>query len=282
MKITKIDNQEKIKLTNDGALEFIFVGTGSAFTKKYNQTNLLIINGPDHLLIDCGTTCSRALLSLGINITDIKNFFMTHSHADHIGGLEEVLLMNRYVTRQKPNILITETYQHLLWEMSLRGGVGYNEEVAGDMLAFQDMWNIIRPQPMTEFSRETYDGNIGNINIKFMRTMHIPDTSHDWRASFWSTGVIINDKVFFTSDTRYDYDLIMEYDNKYNFECIFHDCQFFSGGVHASLEELKQLPPEIKKKTYLVHVGDNWQDFTDKVKEYGFAGFAEERTKYIF
>ncbi len=68
----------------------------------------------------------------------------------------------------------------------------------------------------------------------------------------------------------------------FNFEVIFHDCQFFTGGVHASLEELKELPPEIKKKMILTHYGDNWEKFEEKVKQYGFAGLNKQHVYYEF
>lgn len=272
----------KLKLTNDGQLSLFFVGVGSAFTKRNYQTNLLIIKGKDHLLIDCGTKCSQALYELGIPITHIKNYLITHSHADHIGGLEEASLMGRYVTKQKPLMVINETYQHILWDMSLRGGSAYNEEEARDMLSFSDFWEVIRPQWLSEYPRETFGAKVGSIDIKIMRTKHIPDSSQDWQSSFWSCGVIIDDRVMFTSDTRYDYDLVDYYENRFKFETIFHDCQFFTGGVHASLEEIKELPEHIKKKMYLTHYGDNWENFEDLVSEYGFAGLARQWIYYDF
>jgi hypothetical protein len=48
-----------ISLTNDGQLTLTFLGCGSAFAKTLNQTNLLIVKGSDHLLIDMGTTSAR-------------------------------------------------------------------------------------------------------------------------------------------------------------------------------------------------------------------------------
>jgi ribonuclease BN (tRNA processing enzyme) len=114
------------------------------------------------------------------------------------------------------------------------------------------------------------------------RTKHIPDSSSDWQSSFWSCGVIIDDRIMFTSDTRYDYDLVDLYESKFNFEVIFHDCQFFTGGVHAGLEELKQFSPEVKKKMYLTHYGDNWEEYEGKVSEYGFAGLGIQHVFYTF
>lgn len=274
--------QRPFSFSNDGNLELFFIGVGSAFTKRKYQTNLLIIKGNDHLLVDCGTKCPQAFYELSIPVTEVRNLLITHSHADHIGGLEEVALLGRYMTKRKPVMVVNETYQHILWDMSLRGGSAYNEEDAGDILGFHDFFDIIRPHWLPNYPRETFSAEIGSIFIKMVRTMHIPDSSWDWQSSFWSCGIVIDNRVLFTSDTRYDPELVLSFDEMFDFEAIFHDCQFFTGGVHASIEELKELSPEIKKKMYLTHYGDNWEDFEEKVREYGFGGLADQHVHYVF
>ncbi len=274
--------KKPLALTNDGKLCLFFLGVGSAFSKTHYQTNLLIVKGDDHLMIDCGTKAPQALFDLGLSVTAVGNWFITHSHADHIGGLEEVMLTGRYVARKKPKIVINPTYQNLLWDMSLRGGSAYNEENSGNILTFGDMWDIVRPVWLTGYPRETHEANVGDINIKFFRTMHIPEQPDSWQSSFWSCGLIIDDRVMFTSDTRYDPDLLTTFDEIFDLETIFHDCQFFTGGVHAGIDELTQLPPRLKEKMILTHYGDNWEDQVGKVKAGGFLGLAKQWHFYYF
>lgn len=281
MKITPL-KKKKVSLSNTGKLELFFIGIGSAFTRKHYQTNLLVIKGEDHLLIDCGTRCPQALSELGIGVTDIRNLLITHSHSDHVGGLEEVAIMGRYFSKRKPLMIINETYQHFLWEMSLRGGCGHNEKTAHSLLTFEDYFEALRPQRLPQYRRETLHAKLGAIDVKMLRTKHIPDSSPDWQSSFWSCGVIIDDRVLFTSDTRYDEDLVTVYDKEFKFEALFHDCQFFTGGVHAGIDELNALPADIKKRIYLTHYGDNWEQFEKKSIGYGFAGLAQQHVYYSF
>ena len=145
---------------------FFFVGTGSAFTKKLFQTNFLIIKGNDHILIDCGTKLPQALYELGLSVSDIKNYLITHSHADHIGGLEEVMLSGKYISKSRPSIIITKTYKHLLWDLSLRGGCGFNQDEFGKQLCFEDFWDVHYPKRINIFSRDSYEADSGSINIK--------------------------------------------------------------------------------------------------------------------
>jgi len=282
MHIEKFKTGSKLPLTNDGELSLFFVGVGSAFSKKHYQTNLLIIKGQDHIMIDCGSKTPQALYELDLSVTDIKNFLITHLHADHIGGLEEVMLLGRFVHGEKPTIVINKKFQQLLWDLSLRGGAAYNEERSEADITFKDMWYVIRPKWLPSMSRETQEADVGGINLKIFRTMHTPDNAEDWQSSFWSCGIIIDNKVMFTSDTRFDTDLVENYAANFDLEIIFHDAQFFNGGVHAGIDELNTLPADIKKKLILTHYGDTWEDYQDKIEEYGFYGLAKQWQYYNF
>ncbi|MBN2737038.1 MAG: MBL fold metallo-hydrolase [Spirochaetales bacterium] len=281
MKVRKF-KKAPIDLTNNGQLSIFFIGVGSAFSKTHYQTNMLIIKGNDHLMVDCGTKTPQALYELGISVMDIRNFCITHSHADHIGGLEEVMLMNRYAKQQKANIIISEIYQQILWDTSLRGGSGYNEDEHGKLLSFGDFWDITQPRWLANYPRETYGATLGSMDIKIFRTKHIPDSSKNWETAFWSSGLLLDERIMLTADTRFDRELLDSFCEKFNIEAIFHDCQFFDGGVHASISELATLPADLRSKIFLTHYGDNWKDFEQKINDLGFAGLTQQWCFYDF
>ena len=112
-------NGSPLPLTTDGHLRVVFIGTGSAFTKRRRQSNILVIQGNYHVLIDCGTQGPLALNDIGLSVLKVRCYHPTHSHADHIGGFEEVALMNARLAK----ILTTDDYDHekgepILWNPS--------------------------------------------------------------------------------------------------------------------------------------------------------------------
>ena len=278
----RVPRAKSLPLTNSGALALYPVGCGSAFSRTFSQNNYLIVKGKDHCMVDCGTRTPETLARLGVPVTRIDNWIITHSHADHIGGLEEVMLMGRYVERRKPNVIITHEYELMLWNYSLKGGCEFNESHDGVGLQFGDFWTVLRPTWLGGYPRETYHICIGSIDIKAVRTRHFPEQATDWSQSAFSIGLIIDDRILFTGDTQFDADLLIGYDELFHFECIFHDVQFFSGGIHASLDELSTLPETLRKRIILMHYPDTFEDHREQVKREGFLGFVREGAIYTF
>ncbi len=284
---------QPLALTTDGHLRVVFIGVGSAFAKRRRQSNMLVIQGDHHVLIDCGTQGPLALNDIGLSVLDVQCYLPTHSHADHIGGFEEIMLMNRYTPKKcgsKPQLVILRDYQDLLWSKSLSGGSEFCEVNQGRSLQLTDFFEVLRPKTQQVNGRKVWVYQHGPMEIMIMRTRHFPDSAISVDESQWCCGVFINRRVWISGDTMFD----QEYPERFSrdAEIMFHDCQLFQGGVHASYHELMTLRPEIREKTYLYHYGDNWDQtdtwvkpsdpFTgDPVKD-GFLGWAEQQVAYDF
>jgi ribonuclease BN (tRNA processing enzyme) len=276
---------EAFALHNDGALEVFFLGCGSAFSRLHKQNNYLIVKGDTHVLVDLGMTGPSALReNAGLGMTDIQQVLLTHSHADHVGGLELLALTNRYLGvprmgKSKLKLLTTREYGPLLWSESLAGGLAHNERRPdGSELSLEDYFDISYFEPLPEEAdgRPRFSLKVGDLDLELFRTMHIPDSAVDCRDSAISYGLFIDGKVFVSGDTRFDPALIRHYEQRA--QVMFHDAQFMRGGVHACVEELRRLPTDIKKRMYLMHYGDDWKSHDASE----FAGWTTERTVYRF
>jgi ribonuclease BN (tRNA processing enzyme) len=285
------DQGESLSLKTDGHLRVVFIGVGSAFSKRRRQSNVLVIQGDHHVLVDCGTQGPLALNDIGLSVQDVNCYLPTHSHADHIGGFEEIMLMNRYsFPPTKPKLIILRDYQDLLWSKSLSGGAEYCEVEQGRSLQVTDFFDVLRPSPMEAYGVKCWVMQYGPIELLLIRTRHFPDSALNADESQWCSGMFINRKVWVSGDTMFD----PEYPERFSTEAevMFHDCQLFQGGVHASYQELMTLPRDIRQKMYLYHFGDNWDapetwvqnadKFTGDPLQDGFLGWTQQQVAYDF
>ena len=258
--------QSMIGASMNDNTQVTFAGVGSAFAKKNAQTSMIIMKNGISVLVDCGTTIPGVLASKGIPIWAFDYYLPTHSHADHVGGYEELLLMSRYVAKKKPNVIITEQYFKILWDDTLRGGCEHNES---ELLKFSDLVEPVRPHWVAAQPREMYRILIPTpgapLHLLLFRTAHTPGFVSRWEDAFFSLGVLIDGTYLYSGDTRFDrslFDDLGDYMDPIVAKGeIFHDCQLFNPGVvHASYDELKTLPSEIKGAIKLVHYGDNFED----------------------
>ncbi|MBW7453237.1 MBL fold metallo-hydrolase [Paenibacillus sepulcri] len=236
------------------------LGTGSAFAKKYYNTNALIYCEDRTVMLDCGITAPLSLHQLGKTFNDIDALMISHIHADHIGGMEEFALQMKYIFKRKPALFIMETLIDTLWETSLQGGLKQDE--------FKSLDDYFEVHLLKENrSIQLLPG----FNVKAIRTSHIPGKL--------SYSFLINETFFYSADMRFDAELL---DTLVQQGCttIFHDCQFTSpGAVHTTLDELKSLPEYIQKRVMLMHYDDNRVNYEGQT---GTMTFVEQHHLYSF
>jgi len=84
-----------------------FVGCGDAFGSggRFN-TSLHLTGRGTNILIDCGASALIGMNKLAISRNEIDAIFLTHFHADHVGGVPFFLLEANYVSKRKRPLTI--------------------------------------------------------------------------------------------------------------------------------------------------------------------------------
>jgi len=254
-------------------MKVTFLGVGSAFSQKHGNSNVLIESGDVKLLIDCSLACSSALRQYGLSLRDITHVCITHLHADHITGLEEIAFKTRLNYHTRLTLLSTQSLLDRLWNYSLRGGLEYIELNPGEEIS-QTLDDFFEVCPL---AAQEWGSICGSPELKFSlrRTNHVKGME--------SYGLLVEEspgglekRFLFSGDTKFDPALIA--DGAKNASIIFHDCQLYDSGehningVHASYQQLRQLDPDIRRRMWLYHYGDS--DLPDAVGD-GFAGFIQ-------
>ena len=248
----------------------LFLGSGSAFTIGADNfhSNILIIKDTDEkLLIDCGSDIRFSLYETGFSHQDITDIYISHLHADHIGGLEYVGINRKFDPKcQRPNLYISKELASELWESSLSGGM---KSLQGEFATLDTYFNVHSIDNNRYF-------NWQNITFELVQVIHI-DNGFYLMPSYGLFFEIEGIKIFITTDSQLSLEKHDFYYKKA--DLIFQDCETttYPTTVHAHYNQLKDLPYYIKEKMWLYGYQPS---LLPDAKKDGFLGFVKKAQSF--
>jgi ribonuclease BN (tRNA processing enzyme) len=264
-------------------MRLTFIGCGSAFNMKDLQSNMLLeftrteyvleghnageavpVQHTQRLLIDCGMTAPQALDDLGLTAGDIDALYVSHQHADHIGGIEWLAFVRFFTPNSpKPLLFANEKLVDDLWNHSLKGGLA---SIEGRICTLDTFFTVKGVEMNDSF-------DFADVKFTPIQTVHIMNGY----GIVPSYGLLFTapsgKRVFITTDTQFCPHQIANFYK--DADIIFQDAETakYKSGVHAHYDDLKTLPADVRKKMWLYHyqTGEKPNAEAD-----GFAGFVKK------
>lgn len=268
-------------------MNLTWLGTGSAFNFADGNVSSLLEVGDRILLFDCGFSVPRALKELG-SLEKVTDIFISHTHSDHIGGLELLAQWRYFVSLRQgvplPRLTVTPDILESLRALESLGLGFIQDDFGRPVKATLETYFDVRVLPVNHPIRVYTPGREQTLEFRYRPVEHVPggypSYSFDLRIGRPNADGGWEDRdVLLSADTREA--VGMQHD------VVFHDCQLYTGpnggagDVHISLDRLiKEVPESLRNRYFLVHYGGNVDAHRDRAVEAGFAGFVPPGQTY--
>jgi len=235
------------------AVLLIPLGVGEAFTARYYTSCLALGVGDDWLLIDCPHPIRKMLregsieagLPKPLDLDQIHAVAVSHLHADHCCGLEDLGYYSFFTLNRRAKLLMHPDASVKLWDGLLAAGMERvqarpdeptSQRHLGD---FFDLIDLDQSQTV----------HCGPFAIECRRTIHsIPTFAFRVTAGARVLG--------YSADTAYDLSLIEWLANA---NLIVHEATTMTHtGVHTPYVKLAALPESLRSRMRLTHYPDDF------------------------
>jgi ribonuclease BN (tRNA processing enzyme) len=230
------------------------LGVGEAFTARYYTSSLLLGVDGDWLLIDCPHPVRKMLreasnsarLPRPLDLDRIHAVAVSHLHADHCCGLEDLGYYSFFALGRRTKLLMHPDASARLWDGLLAAGM--------ELVQSKPDAAPVRKQLHDYF--ELVDLNLshavqcGPFSVECRRTIHSVPT--------FAFRIAARDRVFgYSADTAYDPTLIEWLGAA---DLIVHEATtLVHTGVHTPYEKLAALPESLRSKMRLTHYPDDFE-----------------------
>jgi ribonuclease BN (tRNA processing enzyme) len=230
------------------AMSFVPLGVGDAFSALHYSSGLAVEADDRWLLVDCPHPVRKVLregaLGAGISL-DVGSFeavVVTHLHADHCAGLEDLAYFSRFVLGRRPKLVAHPEVLARVWEGRLAGGM--------DSLCDPSDWSR-RPMGLADYFEpvaldEERAVEVGGFAVACRPTRHhVFTTALRVRAGGRELGI--------SSDTAHDPALIEWLAQA---DVFLHETG--SPCIHTAYEALASLPPGVRARLRITHYPDGF------------------------
>ncbi len=229
---------------NHGDMHLIITGIGDAFSAIHHGSSGVVKVGNRLVAIDCPGSImamyreASVRSGLPLNVDQIDDYLLTHLHGDHSNGLETIGFARRYLCERptRPRLHALPEVLDRVWEKLAPAMDGRTRE-GGETSRLEDYFE---PCPLDP----DQPALVAGLTVRCRRTRHSVPTA----------GLLISDGVGtlgWSSDTEFEQTHI---DWLSEASVIVHEC----GGhfKHTTWAELDQLPDDLKRRTWLIHLPD--------------------------
>ena len=229
-----------------------FIGTGSAFNTKLGNNSAYYKRGNQMLLIDCGSNIFHRIKESNL-LEGVEHIhvLVTHTHADHVGSLADLILYTYYSHGSFEKLKVT-VYS------------AFNTNV-GDILRMNGCTD--KQYRLVYFGGQiNYKIKPMDISIQFIKSKHVNELHS------YSLEITIDDEtVFYSGDiSALDESVSLSIEFGFYSKSYIDTCsQDYWGNPHLSLKKLtERISPEARSNVWCMHIDEGFD--VEYAKSLGF------------